>query len=33
MLNCLITEVRFADRKTIRHENHNMRYPDIPNTK
>jgi len=26
MLNYLITEVRFDDRKTIRRGNHNMRY-------
>ena len=26
MLNCLITEVRFDDHKTIRRGNHNMRY-------
>jgi len=26
MLNCLITEVRFDDRKTVRHGNRNMRY-------
>jgi len=27
MLNCLITEVRFDDRKTIKRGNRNMRYP------
>ena len=27
MLNCLITDVRFDDRETIRRGNRNMRYP------
>ena len=27
MLNCLITEVRFDDCKTVRRENRNVRYP------
>jgi len=26
MLNCLIAEVRFDDRKIVRRENRNMRY-------
>jgi len=29
MLNCLIAEVRFDDRKIVRHENRNMRYPNM----
>ena len=28
MLNCLITEVRFDNRKTIRRGNRNIRYPE-----
>jgi len=27
MLNCLITEVRFDDRKTVKRGNRNMKYP------